>query len=270
MRAAKPRRRIGFSVISWRLGVVVAVCGIAGCTAEADRKALQDGFAKYNARQLDQAEAIASKYIASEPPGPNIDEAYYLRGLARLTAGNHAGAVADLRDAIKRTSRPDLKGKAFREIADAEFDQARWPEAQQDYEQALAQSGGTLSSPATAHVNFRIGACLQAQGDWTRAESSFAHVIAANADPALAAKARIRMHAEGFALQFGAFQNAPNARQQADELQAAGITAVIASELRDDGQLWFFVRSGTYKTWAQAVAAREQMQAKYPLVAIVP
>ena len=61
---------------------------MAGCAAsEADRKGLQQGYADYNARHLDSAEAAATAFIQKNPNVQNIDEAYYLRALARLGKG---------------------------------------------------------------------------------------------------------------------------------------------------------------------------------------
>ena len=242
---------------------------LAGCTSEADRKSLQDGFAKYSAHQVEESEAIADKYIAANPAGENLDEAFYLRGLSRFTRDNRAGAAADLRQAEKISTRPDLKGKALRALGDIDFEQSRWSEAQTDYEKALTEGAGTFNAANITHLNYHIGACLQALGQWEKARPWFARAIAANGDPTLTERARLRFDAGSFSLQFGAFHEVPRARELSDQLKAAGMTPSIATDYRD-GQLIYIVRSGAYNTWTDATAARERVQARYPLVTIVP
>jgi tetratricopeptide (TPR) repeat protein len=240
---------------------------IAGCTTEADRASLQQGFAKYQARQPEESESIADKLITSNPYSPSVDEAYYLRGLSRMLRGNRAGASADLHEAIQKTSRADLKGKASWALGDIAYDQSQWDEAQKDYQQAL--SSGAVTGANVAYLNYRVGASLQNKGEWTAAQSWFGRAAGENAAPDIKERAVGRMYASSFSLQYGAFHEGPRAREMANQLQAAGVPPVIKSEMRE-GQILYLVQSGSYHTMADVIAARERMQAKYPLVAIVP
>jgi tetratricopeptide (TPR) repeat protein len=239
---------------------------LAGC-APTDPKSLQSGFDKYQSKQVDQAEAIADTYIRANPNAGDIDQAYYLRGISRMTRGNRTAATDDLLTAIKKTARADLRSKAYRALGDMAYDQQKWADAVKDYQAGLDNI--TLDKPTITYFNYRIGAALQAQGDWARSEPWFAKVIAARDDAALADRAVRRLHATSFALQYGAFQDRASAQALITQLQASGITATLASEIRGDNKLWVLVQSGSYTTWAEASNARTRVPAKFPVL-IVP
>jgi tetratricopeptide (TPR) repeat protein len=261
-----------------RFGVAAAACllaagavavGLIGCNAE-KMPTLKEGFEKYNARQVEESEAIADKIIAANPNAPTVDEAYYLRGLSRMTRNNRVGAAADLKQAITRTQRNDLKSKAWRALGDLAYDQTRWDEAQKNYEQAIAAGG--VSPTVSTYVSFRIGASLQAQGDWSRAANWFGRVVAGDVDPSqkeLKDRALARMHATGYTLQFGAFIDAARARELVSQLKTGGIAASIIGDARE-GQVLYLVQAGAFRTMADATQARDGISAKFPLVTIVP
>jgi tetratricopeptide (TPR) repeat protein len=244
---------------------------LGGCgTTEADKKSLQEGYALYGARKLDQSEAVATKFIEKNPDSPNVDEALYLRALSRLSRGgsvNRVQAAEDLRQAIARTQRPDLKAKAYRALADIDFDAMKWKEAREGYEKAMA--GAPAKGPLMSYLDYRIGACYQAVGEWDKSRPYFQKVAADNADAYLVERSVVRMYAQSYALQFGAFQEGPKAAELVNALKGNGIAATIVSEMRE-GKLLYMVRSGSYKTWAEADGQRDRMLARYPLVTIVP
>ena len=121
-------------------GTALTLSLLLGCNTE-KVPTLKEGFDKYNARQVEESEAIADKIIAANPNAPTVDEAYYLRGLSRMTRNNRVGAAADLKEAIARSQRTDLKAKAWRALGDLAYDQTKWDEAQKNYEQAIAVGG---------------------------------------------------------------------------------------------------------------------------------
>jgi tetratricopeptide (TPR) repeat protein len=255
------------AVFSFHFILGAALLSFAGCTNEQVNKSLHDGFAKYSNRQLDESEAIADKLIRENPTSPNIDEMFYLRGISRLTKGNKAGASADLAQAASKTTRADLKAKAFRALGDIEYESQHWREAEAQYQKAL-DSGG-MSPENTNLLNYRMGACLQARGEWRQASPWFGRVAVNKLDTALADRSLARMNMSSFALQYGAFSEVARAREMGNQLQAAGVTPAIVSETRE-GKVLFLVRSGSYRTFAEASAARDKIISKYPLVAIVP
>src|ERR1700761_2645850 len=93
---------------------VMALGLLSGCgPTDADRQALSDAYGRYGAHDFAGTEELAGKYIEKEPTAENVDEAFYLRGLARYGRGDRIGATADLGKAIERTKRADLKYKAY-------------------------------------------------------------------------------------------------------------------------------------------------------------
>jgi septal ring-binding cell division protein DamX len=116
-----------------------------------------------------------------------------------------------------------------------------------------------------------MGGVLQAQGQWAKAEPWFSKVVAANNDQTLYSRALSRMHAAAYTLQYGAFQDSTGAQDMLVKLKAAGVTAKNPppAELRE-GKVWYLVQSGSYATWSEAAAARNQVLPKFPLAVIVP
>src|SRR4051812_45874659 len=142
------------------LALLTSSLFLASCaTPEGEQKSLKSGFARYSANQPAEAESIADSFITANPNAPTVDEAYYLRGLARMARNNRLLATADLRMAISKTARPDLKGKAYRALGDLSAEQLQWADAQKNYEASLATAA--MSAPNVTYLNFAIGACMQ-------------------------------------------------------------------------------------------------------------
>lgn len=256
-----------------RLGGVVLLAAmglaLAGCPETEKPITLKDGFEKYNARQVEESEAIADKLIVANPQSPTIDEAYYLRGLSRMTRGNKIGAAADFKVAIGKTVRSDLKSKAWRALGDMAYEQSQWSEAQKDYEAAIAAGG--MNAATLPYLNYRIGASLQAQGEWSRAALWLGRA-ATTTDPAAKEykdQAMARMSATAYKLQFGAFIDAAKARELATQVKTAGMPADVVADVRE-GQVLYLVQAGAYRTMAEATGARDGVSARYPVVRIVP
>lgn len=251
---------------------VFCVCGCA--PTDADRKSLQAGYSDYASHRLDQAQSAADSYIQKNPSAPNVDEAYYLRGIARLSRGSpsdKAAAGADLQAAITKSSRDDLKAKAYRALGDLAFENQSWQQAVEHFEKSLDH---VPASQGDAHLQYYLGASLQNLGQFERARPCFDRVIALNTDPLLVQRSLTRRSATSFSLQFGAFREQSNAAELVKQLKAAPaphgpINASITTELRD-GQLRYFVRSGSYGTFDLASAASTALLPKYPRITIVP
>jgi len=246
------------------------VCLLLAACSNVDSKSLQEGFKKYTAQQVPEAQTIADQYITANPNSGDIDQAYYLRGICRMTLGSRVGAASDLRLALAKTSRADLRSKASRALGDIAYDQQQWADAVKSYQAAL--DNPALLPVAATYLNYRIGAALQCLGEWAKAEPWFAKVVAANNVEELFAAAVRRMYARSFAIQYGAFQERAGAQALLAQVQAAGIAAGITSEVRTvnkQNKLWFLVQSGSHSTWSEAAAARNRVPAKFPAV-IVP
>ena len=252
-----------FSVLL--LAILASALSACAIPTDKDKADLANGFTQYTQRQFSPAGAIASNYIQKFPNDEHIDEAYYLRGLARQGTGDKVGATQDLTAAIAKTKRLDLKSKANRALGDLAFDAQRWDDAIAFYQASIKD----VPEPIDSFAYARLGASLQALGKWDEARSYFLKVIETNADPALTQRAIVRKNARSFELQFGAYQDAANARTLAAQLKTEAIVAIPTSELRD-GKLWYLVRSGAFHTYAEADLARKRYLPKHPLIIIVP
>jgi tetratricopeptide (TPR) repeat protein len=241
--------------------LVLTACG----PTASDRKNLSDAYSAYAARDFAGTENAATSYIQKQPTADNVDEAFYLRGLARYGRADRVGAAADLHNAVDRTKRSDLKYKAYMTLGDIAFDQNQWDEAAADYRKAIASAVGITVEP---RVEFRLGVALQSLGQWDSARAHLA-LVAASRDAALAERARERMGAKAFSLQFGAFKEGARAGELVRQLRSAGINAAASSEMHN-GQLVFVVRSGAYTTLADADNARKRVADKYPNAVVVP
>ena len=241
--------------------LLVSACG----PTPEDLKNLNDAYVNYAARDFVGTETHAGAYIEKQPTADNVDEAVYLRGLARYGRGDRVGAVPDLQKAIEHSRRADLKYKACMTLGDIAFDQNHWEEAAGDYQKAIASAVGVTAEP---RLEFRLGAALQAIGQWDSARAHLA-LVAASQDAALAQRARERMDAKAFALQFGAFKEGARAGELVRQVRAAGINAAATSEMHN-GQLVFVVRSGSYTTLADAENARKRVGGKFPGAVVVP
>lgn len=231
----------------------------------ADRKNLSDAYASFAAHDFTATEKSASAYIQNQPTADNVDEAFYLRGLARYGRGDRIGAAPDLQKAIDHSKRADLKYKAYMTLGDIAFDQQHWDDAAADYQKAITSGVGITVEP---RLEFRLGVALQAIGQWDNARKHL-EIVATSSDAALAARARDHLNARAFSLQFGAFKDGAHAGELLRQLRAGGIDAAVSSEMHN-GQLLFVVHAGAYTTLADAEGARKRAAAKYPGVVIAP
>jgi len=240
---------------------------LAACTGPTttDRQALARGYTAFESKQYAPAESAATAYITKFPDGPNIDEAYYLRGISLAGRNQNVAAATDLRMAIQSSTRNDLKAKSWHTLGDMAYEGQRWSEARADYSQALQYY--PAQDPLT---NFRIGACFQAEGRWAEARPYFAKVISTpGGDAAIIDRAKTRYACTSYCLQFGAYRDTTSALNAAATLKTAGVIAQVLMETRG-GAPMYFVRAGTFKTLVDAESAKASATRSYPGAIVYP
>lgn len=241
---------------------------LAACTqaSSADRQSLRNGFDQYAGRRYDQAETAAAHYLQKYPQDPNVDEAYYLRGMARMGKGDLPAAAQDLHTAITRSQRNDLKAKSYRALGDMAFDAQRWEQAIDYYGRALPFYPPSQREPM---VLYRLGSAEQNLGLWVAAKPHFQQAAQLLKDPALRQRAMNRANATAFSLQFAAFASQANAQAEARRLQSLGVRATIVPEF-NDRSLIYTIRAGIYRDFASADEARRQLLPRFPAVRVAP
>ena len=142
------------------LPLIALLFTACGPTPE-DRKNLSDAYSAYATHDFIATESHAGAYIQNQPTADNVDEAFYLRGLARYGRGDRINAADDLQKAIDHTKRPDLKYKAYMTLGDIAFDQNHWQDAADDYQKAISAAVGI---PVEPRLEFRLGVALQSIG----------------------------------------------------------------------------------------------------------
>ena len=104
---------------------LLTVTGLAGllsllpaCTqaTSQDRAALAQGFANYTSQHYDSAQSAADMYIQKYPEDPNVDEAYYLRGMARKGQGTteRGSAAQDLNKLLRPVAHDEKRALRLR------------------------------------------------------------------------------------------------------------------------------------------------------------
>lgn len=251
--------------------------GCANVPTDKDRQALADGFDQYAAHRFVAAQTTADDYVKKFPEDRQIDEAYYLRGLCRMGRSDKTGATADLRQAITKTQRIDLKAQSYRALGDMAFDAKLFDQAVTNYRESLAQyqiaskmeKSNAPVITGESRVVFRLGASMQGIGQWEAARPYLQQVAQSSNDPALKQLAQSRLLASSFYLQFGVFTELLRAQGKLAQLKSQGINALITNEMRD-GKLIFVLRMGAYPTYAQAQMALNQVKDKQRQTLILP
>lgn len=257
------------------LSITMTAGGIAGCATPSDKEkmSLQHGFSCYNQRDYNGAVSAASTYIEKYPGDKYVDEAFYLRGISKQCCGDRVGAEKDLKEAIVKADRSDLKSKANRALGDMAYDRGLYDVAAGYYRTAItAAAGPDPKKPdgvADVAVFERLGNSLQAMGKWSEATPAFDQAMAMQRDPAASARIRARQMARAFELQFGMFANIANAQTLIASLKSQGVDALPINEMREGKVVWF-VRTGKFVTLAEAETARSRLATKSPAPIVVP
>ena len=209
---------------------------------------------------------MAREYISADPNGPQLDDAYYLLGIAHETQGQFHRAEHDFQRAIAITRSQTLKEKANKALGDMAFAKGHYNRAAMYYQSAISALNGAV--PA-AGMLFKYGAALQDSGHWNQARGPLSQAVATAPGTTAAANAEQRLEADHFALQYGAFLVNNSAWAVVGQMRTAGIPAVVVPSAVG-GRTLYLVQSGRYSTLPAAMAARAVASHQYPQVIVVP
>ncbi|NNM85322.1 MAG: tetratricopeptide repeat protein [Phycisphaerales bacterium] len=255
---------------AWRrsglLSLLAMAALLAGCAQQHPGKTLSAGFSQYQSGSYASSNATANEYIQKYGHNPNVDEAYYLKGISCEARGDLAGAEVAYRAAIACSKRPDLTAKSYRSLGDMAYMKHNYSAAVTYYEASISSDPSLAPG---AWLLFRLGAALQSEGQWSAARIYFARLLQdfPTSPPAQFALERINM--THFALQYAAFTVLTAASREAAYLHMQHIPAVVVpSEV--GGRWLYLVQSGDYPTWAMATAEQVALKRRFPQVIVVP
>lgn len=251
----------------------VFLTGMIGCASKPRPTELDRARTALITRDYPAAESAAQTYLAREPDGDRVAEAYYIKGraLEDQTAANSSEARQNLQqarvayiEALKsQTADRSLDALIRTSLADVAYWQEDFATAA---EQGIAAYAGLDSPDTKAWTLYRAGVSQQRLGRFDEADKTLAMVqeYHPGTDPAQRAASRIGVRS--FNVQVATYSNPTFAQTAVATLQKQGYTA--STKPVSGGKTVVF--AGPYKTWGQASNARVRLVASFPDALIVP
>lgn len=252
------------------VGLVLVVVFATGCTnllSPQAKQQLQRGYENFEAGRDTEVIREMDAFLQANDRSSRADEAYYLRGMARLRTGNRAGAKEDFNIVLNRSNKDALRGKALVELGNIAYEDKDMALAENMYRQALASDGG--NEPSANHARYRLGSVLQRQGRWKEADVQFDRLVHLLGDSDLGARAARRTHCTAWTIQAGAFRKKDLAELSAKNFKSEGLPASVYPLMYDSEPL-FVVQLGRYPTYEQAEAALSSYKQVEGTAFIVP
>lgn len=240
---------------------LLGLCGLTGCEdlSARQRQMLVDGEQAYQQHQYRAAIEGLTRFVNEVPDRPETNRALYVRALARLRAGRRLDARSDLQRCADSSTDPDLRWRAYTVLGTIDIEDQQWGNAARFY--AAAADIAPKQSP-TDTILFRLGTCYERTGRWRDARVPFSRIVTdfPNSPVFSAAQRRLRLNAEYFAIQCGAFATRTNADNLAADLKRKALNAYVYVEPRDNGQTHIVLvgRYARYDEASNALAAVRQ------------
>lgn len=236
--------------IALATGLALAVSGCAGQLTEQQRLWLARGQESY-ARE-DYAHAIdwLTRFLAEVQEGPEVGQALYVRGLSNAQAGRRTQAYSDLRRCAALGSNVDTGWRVHVVLGTLHFEDHQWDRAAEHW-RAAAEC--MPAAPPKDTVLYRLGLCYERTGRWEAARQRYQEIADgfAGGQYADAARRRLLLKADHFAVQCGAFREEKNAENLRSSLRSKGLSPYIRRELRGRTPL-HIVLIGRYETYEEA------------------
>lgn len=243
----QPRRQ-------WMALGLVAACFVAGCNGQLSPEAKQlllDARTAYERNNNPAVVSITDRFVREHPGSIALDEAYYLRGMARFRLGKFPAAVADFKRALDVTERDAIRALAYTQLGEIAFMRNDLDRAEEFTRNALEHTDP--AKPPADKALYRLGCTLQRKGQWVEADERLGKVTFWFDETELAGRARRRISARGWTVRAGTFTRRRYAEAAADELQKVGLPAKLQVEVRG-GKLVYLVEVGRFADYAPAVA----------------
>jgi tetratricopeptide (TPR) repeat protein len=248
------------------LGLLAA---LAACNEPADsRELLLAGERSYEARKYHDAIEQLTRFVDSSESHDDLPRALYVRGMAHALGGDRDKAYADLIRAVREADGPPIDWHARQVLGVLYFEDQKWRSAAAVLTEAVQRMPG---APPMDALLYRIGLCYERQGLWRAAQTPYRHILRNFPDGAYAAAARRRLelNADHFAVQVGVFSSRENADRLVAELRDQGLETYVRRELRR-GESFHVVLHGRYQSYSQAVADLARVRGHVPAAVLWP
>jgi tetratricopeptide (TPR) repeat protein len=237
-------------VVSLFVMLVAAGCG--GATPQQGRSLLRESQNSLSRRDYSDTIKKTDRFLREYGGTSEAGRAYYLRGKAKLSLSNIAGAKSDLQEAVSRSDNRDVRANSRLALGQMAFDSGQMPQAEELYRDAVADI--TVGKAPGDHAHYRLGCVLQRRGLWRQAELEFRQVIEYFANTELARRSSRRVNAKAWTVQAGAFGSEARAAVLVKKLRSIGLSPVVKPVLGKSGPL-FLVVVNSYRTYQHAAQA---------------
>lgn len=228
---------------------------MTGCNSltETQRVSLMEGERAFRNKDYRQAVDRLSRFLNEGGDRPEAARARYVRGMAYALLGERPRAYADLEYAARAGSDPQLTWQPDAVLGVLLFEDERWEAASRTLRRATDRM--PASAPKDALL-FRVGLCYERTGRWDDALVVHRQIVSEFPRGAYltAAERRLRLRADHFTVQCGAFTDRRNADRLLAELIRDGLDAQVRQEHRPDG-IYHVVVVGRYPSYGEAIAA---------------
>lgn len=258
------------SVLRKLLLAIVLTVALSGCNTLTERQqmTLTQGEQAFRNKDYDGAARQLSSFLAEAKDRPEAARAFYVRGMAFALTGRRAQAYADLRQAARSSTDPQLSWQPAAALGVLFFEDEDWSTAMQLF--AAATNRMPAAAPMDALL-FRMGLCYERTGRWTAASAPYRRIVSQfPSGPYVAnAERRLQLSADHFAVQCGVYSRSENANQQVATLQQSGLRPYINTEQRR-GTPCYVVLEGRYSTYQQANQALARVRGYVPEAVLWP
>ena len=250
--------------------LLLAIASVAGCERLPGPavKQIRQAHQAYEHRQYAQSERMLGSVIAEHAGKPDVAEAHYVRGLCRLNQDHQQAARSDFEAGLAVADRAELRALLHAQLGNLDYEAGDYAQAAAHYR--AAKDDLPERSPFD-RVLLRYAESLRRQGDFREAKRVWAELLLKFPQGSSARLARRKL-ADGddhYSIQCGVYSKPAYAQKAAEDLRSKGIPARAWKEQRN-GTTRHVVRTGQYRTYAEAQQALQEVRRHVPDAFIVP
>jgi tetratricopeptide (TPR) repeat protein len=221
------------SIVSLLVVAVLSVVlgGCAGHLTKQQQMWLAQGQACYERNDYTRAIQHLTRFLSEVNEGPEVPQALYIRGMSNAQAGHRQQAYTDLRRCAALQSDSDVAWRTYFVLGTLHFEDQQWSLAAESLRAATERMA---AEPPQDLALFRLALCHERTGRWPAALRVHAELVRTfnSGTFVTAARRRLALGADHFAVQCGAFRQKSNAVNLVAELGRKALDARIFEETR--------------------------------------